>query len=104
MILLLGKNKYVEQYAKNVLQIDLKKDIVYCPNIITHYTEYDQELIRLQKMEPLVITSQNIEFINYLLDSDLIFEVYTVYENNATRILSKEKAVGIFRDFGLELR
>jgi len=104
MILLLGKNKYVEQYAKNVLQIDLKKGIVYCPNIITHYTEYDQELIRLQKMEPLVITSQNIEFINYLLDTDLIFEVYTVYENNATRILSKEKAVGIYRDFGLELR
>ena len=89
MILLLGKNKYVEQYAKNVLQIDLKKDIVYCPNIITHYTEYDQELIRLREMEPLVITSQNIEFINYLLDSDLNFAVYTVYENNATRIFSE---------------
>lgn len=104
MILLLGKNKYVEQYAKNVLQIDLKKDIVYCPNITAHYSEYDKELVRLREIEPLVITSQNIEFINYLLDSNLNFDVCTVYENNATRKVSKEKAADIFRYFKLELR
>ena len=51
-----------------------------------------------------VITSQNIEFINFLLDSDLEFEVWTVYENGKVRKLSREKAIWAYREAGLELR
>ena len=51
-----------------------------------------------------VITSQNIEFINFLLDSDLDFEVWTVYENNLVIKLTKEEAIWTYREAGLELR
>ena len=39
MILLLGKNSVVEEYAKEILKIDMDNDIVYYPDTTTHYTE-----------------------------------------------------------------
>ena len=104
MILLLGKNCLVEQYAESILKIDIRNDIVYYPDVTTHYSEYDSLLNDIKEDIPPVITSQNIEFINYLLDSDLDFEVWTVYENNLVRKLSKEKAIWAYREAGMELR
>lgn len=37
MILLLGKNSAVEEYAKEILKIDMDNDIVYYPGVTTHY-------------------------------------------------------------------
>ena len=104
MILLLGKNNLVEKYADEVLKIDMGNDIVYYPNVTTHFSEYDKTLDDIKEDIPLVITSQNIDFINFLLDSDLEFEVWTVYENEKVRKLSKEKAIWAYREAGLELR
>lgn len=104
MILLLGKNNFVEKYANEVLKIDMGNDIVYYPNVTAHYSEYDKLLDDIKEDVPPVITSQNIEFINFLLDSDLEFELRTVYENNIVRKLSKEKAIWVYREAGLELR
>ena len=104
MILLLGKNNLVEKYADEVLKIDMRNDIVYYPDVTDHYTEYEKLLSDIKENLPLVITSQNIEFINFLLDSDLEFEVWTVYENEKVRKLSKEKAIWAYREAGLELR
>lgn len=104
MILLLGKNDLVEKYADEILKIDMRNDIVYYPNVTTHYSEYDKLLDNIKEDIPPVITSQNIEFINFLLDSDLEFELWTVYENNMVRKLSKEKAIWAYREAGLELR
>ena len=104
MILLLGKNDLVEKYADEILKIDMRNDIVYYPNVTTHYSEYDKLLDNIKEDIPPVITSQNIEFINFLLDSDLEFELWTVYENNMVWILSKEKAIWAYREAVLELR
>ena len=104
MILLLGKNNLVEKYADEVLKIDMRNDIAYYPDVTDHYTEYEKLLSDIKENLPLVITSQNIEFINFLLDSDLEFEVWTVYENEKVRKLSKEKAIWAYREAGLELR
>ena len=104
MILLLGKNNLVEKYANEVLKIDIVNNIVYYPNVTTHFSEYGKALDDIKENIPPVITSQNIEFINFLLDSDLEFEVWTVYENEKVRKLSKEKAIWACREVGLELR
>lgn len=104
MILLLGKNNLVEKYADEVLKIDMGNDIVYYPEVTTHFSEYDKALDDIKEDIPPVITSQNIEFINFLLDSDLEFEVWTVYENGKVRKLSKQKAIWAYREAGLELR
>ena len=42
MILLLGKNDIVEEFAREVLKIDMNNDIVYYPSITTHYTELNK--------------------------------------------------------------
>ena len=104
MILLLGKNYLVEQYANEILKIDMMNDIVYYPGVTDHFSEFDRLLNDIKEDIPPVITSQNIEFINCLLDSDLKFEVFTVYENNIVRKMSKEKAIWAYREEGLELR
>lgn len=104
MILLLGKNNLVKKYADEVLKIDMGNDIVYYPEVTDHYSEYEKLLSDIKENLPLVITSQNIEFINFLLDSDLEFELWTVYENEKVRKLSKEKAIWAYREAGLELR
>ena len=104
MILLLGKNDLIEQYAENELNIDMGNDIVYYPSVTDHYSDYGRLIDDIKEDIPPVVTSQNIEFIDFLLDSDLDFEVWTVYENNKVRKLSKEVAIWIYRKAGLELR
>ena len=104
MILFLGKNDLVEQYAENELNIDMGNDIVYYPSVTDHYSDYGRLIDDIKEDIPPVITSQNIEFINFLLDSDLDFEVWTVYENNLVRKLTKEEAIWTHREAGLELR
>jgi hypothetical protein len=106
MILLLGKNDAVENYAEKVMNIDIGSDLCFYPDQTTHYTEYDKEIECLREDNPPVVTSQNIEFINYMLDSDLDFEVWTVrdFERNSVTKFDKEKAKNMHRCEELELR
>jgi hypothetical protein len=106
MILLLGKNDLVENYAEKVIGIDIENELCFYPDKTTHYTEYDKEIECLREEEPPVVTSQNIEFINYMLDSDLDFEVWTVYdyERDLVRKLDKETAIKAHRELSIELR
>lgn len=95
MILLLGKNDTVEQYAKDSLKVDIQKDMGYWPDITTHYTELYKYINIAKETQPPVITTQNLEMINTLLDSDLDFDIVTVKridDEIRVRIMSKEDA------------
>lgn len=104
MILLLGKNDLVEQYADRVLGIDINCDLVHYPDCTTHFTEYCKELESIKEENPSVLTSQNIEFIKYLLYSDLDFVIWTVCTNDRIRKMSKIEAINAIECLGLELR
>lgn len=107
MILLLGKNSVVEEYAKEILKLDMRNDIVYYPDTTTHYTEL-QKYVEIAKEEhPPVITTQNIEMIDILLNSDLDLKVVTVCYSDKkikARVLNKEKALYVKNVLKLELR
>ena len=108
MILLLGKNDVVEEYARETLKIDMGNDIVYYPDVTTHYTELHQYVDIAKVENPSVITTQSLEMIDTLLSSDLDFEVVTVIrdkENNIRkRCKTKEEAWKLRETIGLDLR
>ena len=96
MILLLGINDVVEEYAEKVLKIDIGNDIVYYPSITTHHTELGKYVDIAREEEPPVITTQSLEMLDVLLESDLDFEVITVrrYDNEIkSRTMTKEDVV-----------
>ena len=106
-ILLLGKNDAVEEYAKETLKIDMRNDIVYYPNVTTHYTELYKYVEIAREDKPPVITTQSSEMIDVLLSSDLDLQVITVVEHNQkvyARIKTKEEALQLRDEYGLELR
>ena len=80
MLLLLGKPEAIRKYIKEILpDIDEYSDVVYYPGEEVHYTEFIILIENLKSDNPPVITTQNKEFIEYLLESDLDFNVTTVY-------------------------
>lgn len=103
MLLILGKNSFVEEYAKKI-GLNIRSDIVYYPGWADHYTSYPLLINQIRKDNPLAVTSQNIEFIDYLLNSDLEFNVVTVYDNAKIRTMTKETAKEAREVMGLELR
>lgn len=108
MILLLGKNNAVERYAKEILNIDMDNDIVYYPDVTTHYSELSQWVELARRENPPVVTTQRLDMINEFLHSDLEFKVITAVECDRDikgRILeNKEKALYVKEILGLELR
>lgn len=108
MILLLGKNNAVERYAKEVLNIDVDNDIVYYPDITTHYSELSQWIELAKEEKPPVITTQRLDMINEFLHSDLNFKVITAIEIDGDIkgiiLENKEKALYVKEILGLELR
>ena len=56
MILLLGKNNLIEKYADEVLKIDMGNDIVYYPEVTTHFSEYDKAWDDIKEDIPPVST------------------------------------------------
>ena len=74
MILLLGKNDAVEEYANDVLNNSISR----LPHITTHHTEFEKYIDAIREEKPPVVTTQNIEFVDALLQSDLNFAVVTV--------------------------
>lgn len=107
MILLLGINDVVEEYAENVLKIDMRNDIVYYPSVTTHHTELGKYVDIAREEEPPVITTQNLEMIEVLLESDLDFDVVTVriYGNEIkSRTLTKEEVIANRKVFNFDPR
>lgn len=107
MILLLGKNDVVEEYARETLKIDMGNDIVYYPSVTTHYTELEKYVEVAREEEPPVITTQSLEMIDTLLSSELDLEVITVVRTDKgirEREVNKEKAWQLRNEYGLELR
>ena len=104
MILLLGISEYVKKYIIEELDLNIEDDTILCPYSETHHTEYENELDRIKNEQPKIIRSQNIEFIMFLLKSDLPLDVWTVYDNGAVRKLTKEYAIEVYEEMGLDLR
>ena len=107
MILLLGKNDVVEEYARETLKIDVENDIVCYPSVTTHYTELEKYVEIAREEEPPVITTQSLEMIDTLLSSELNFEVITVVRTDRgirKREVNKEKAWQLRNEYELELR
>lgn len=96
MILLLGINDVIEEYAEKVLKIDIGNDIVYYPSVTTHHTELRKYVDVAREEAPPVITTQSLEMLDVLLGSDLDFDVVTVrmYDNEIrSRTLTKEEVI-----------
>lgn len=106
MVLLLGKNDVVEEFARETLKIDMNNDIVYYPSVTTHYTELNKYIEIARKEKPTVITTQSLEMIDILLNSDLKIEVVCVRKHNGVVAIkySKEKALLLRHEIGLDLR
>ena len=107
MILLLGKNDAVEEYAEKVMQIDIYDDLVYYPDITTHHTELGQFVEYAKKDQPAAITTQNLEMIDKLLESDLDFDIITVRKYDGelrTRTKSKEELISLRDRFDFDPR
>ena len=107
MILLLGKNPVVEEFAEKVLQIDLRSDIVYYPDVTTHHTELDQYVEYARKDKPPVITTQSLEMVDELLASDLDFDIITVRiceDGFRTRTKSKSELISLRDSFDFDPR
>ena len=106
-ILLLGINAHIEEYAKNVLKIDIKNDIVYYPSVTAHHTEFHKYINIVKDVKFPVITTQNSELIDVFLNSDLDFYVVTVrkYDDGIrARTLTKKEALDLRETIELELR
>lgn len=106
MVLLLGKNDVVEEFARETLKIDMNNDIVYYPSVTTHYTELNKYIEIARKEKPPVITTQSLEMIDILLNSDLKIEVVCVQKHDTIRAVkyTKEKAWSLRCEIGLDLR
>lgn len=103
------KDKAIRKYIKEMLpDIDEYSDVVYYPGK-EHYTEFKILIEDLKSDNPPVVTTQNKEFIEYLLESDLDFNVTTAYLDEddkklAHRNVTKETAKEMVYSMGLELR
>lgn len=107
MILLLGKDNAVVMYTKEILKMNVD-ELVYYPPITTHYTDFPKYINLIKKRNPSIITTQNLELIEVLLNSNLDFKVITAYINNdgeiKERVLTKIKAKRAMNEWGIELR
>lgn len=105
--LLLGKYDAIEEYVDNELKIDVDKDVMYCPSILTHFSEYGQYIESAESNRYRAISTQSLEMIDWFLLSDLKFDVITVrkYGNEIrTRTLSKEDVLDMRNAFNFDPR
>jgi hypothetical protein len=78
MKLLLGKHDVITAYVENVLNLDCDLDVLCCPAVNTHHTEFGSYIDIIKKENPPVITTQSLEMLDVLLKSNLQFEIITV--------------------------
>ena len=75
MILLLGKHDVLMEYANNALKIDSDLDVFCCPAATDHHTEFGKYIDVIAEEKPEIITTQNLEMLDVLLESNLEFDV-----------------------------
>lgn len=105
--LLLGKYDAVEEYVDNELKIDVDKDVMYCPSILTHFTEYGQYIESAKSNRYKAINTQSLEMIDLFLESDLEFDVITVRkfgDEIRIRTLSKKEVIDNRNAFNFDPR
>lgn len=105
--LLLGRIDAIEEYARNDLKIDIEKDMAYYPPVHTHYKDLVKYIDTIKEKAQTVITTQNIEMLDTLLESDLNIEVITVRKADNviySRSLPKEEVLRNRETFGFEPR
>lgn len=110
-IVLTGRDKNVRQVAKY-----LKARMYYCPNEYDYFEDYPIVADKLKESLTyengiVVITTQNAEFLDCLLESSIDFILATVrkYEHDDAdtyrlRVMTKEEAWKDRCDFNMELR
>ena len=106
-ILLLGINDVVEEYAEDILKVDVDEDVMYCPSIIMHHTEYGQYIEAAKSKKYHIIHTQSLEMVDLFLESDLDFSVITVrkYGNEIkARVLSKVEVAENRKAFNFDPR
>lgn len=106
MILLLGQYMAIKKYLNTEVNLDTS-DIKFYPNVELHYTHYYICIEQIKFDKPDIISTQNKEFLELLLKSDLDFTVITAYDVNNTlykRVLSKKDAYNLYFNMNLELR
>ena len=103
-VLFLGEPEAIELIRREV--IAGSSDVKYYPEANLHYKEYGACIERIDWNE--AVASQNREFIDLLLRTEINFQVVTCYMNengdSAIRAVTKEDAKHIRYDLGLELR
>ena len=106
MKLLLGRINVIAEYAETKLKIN-KEDIAYYPTIPTYHTELGKYVDVIKESSPSVITTQSVEMMDTLLESDLDFEVVTARKvDNViySRSLPKNEVVENRKMFGFDPR
>ena len=105
MLLLLGKRDAIKKY---ISEFNIKHgDYLLVPYPNLHYSEFPTLIELIKRNNYSVIITQNKEFIDALLNSDLEFDVTTAYwyeEKLYHRDVTKELAKEMVYDMGLELR
>ena len=105
-VLLLGKNDVIEEYARKILKVD-DDDILYCPDIKDHHSEFGKYVEWAREDKYPVMTTQNSEMIDVFLASDLDFDVVTVrrYDGKIRAAIRTKEYVNDCREaFSFELR
>lgn len=110
-IVLTGRDKNVRQIAKH-----LQAKLYYTPRDTDYFEDYPMVVNELKEIltcenEIAIITTQNKEFLDCLLESNIDFVMVTVrqFDNDDSdvyrlRVLAKEEALANCRAFNFELR
>lgn len=113
-VVLLGRPLHVEAVARNLVE-DYRNNIFYCPSPMDYFEDYPEIAKEIgatldETEERTVITTQNDEFVDTLLHSDIDFMVATVRTTDDApgtfwlRVMSKDDAIQCRTDFNMELR
>ena len=96
MILILGKHDVIMEHVKETMHLS-ESDVFCCPAITTHHTEFCKHIDEIKSVNPPVITTQNIEMLDVLLESELEFKVVRTRrfdDEIRTAEMSKEEVLG----------
>lgn len=77
MIVLLGQPVSIQAYIKTMdIQESMKDELIYTlPPIEMHHSNYRLLINTIKAYKPEVVITQNLEFLDTLLESDLDFKV-----------------------------
>ena len=107
MILLLGKRESVEGYIRNEKEKNESYFYVTCPSSLDHHSEYGKYIPQIRLEKPQALTTQSLEMVDTLLESDLEFDVVTLKTMDGKtyeRRMEKKEALMLRDEFNIDLR